>query len=162
MALKRKPPKFVVIDGCPVPYDVAPYIWLVLRRARQTAASVYRGSDPAARKILRKFGKHTQAEIHLMYPDISNPEGFSQHDLHDDAGNPIPTWKVGVDSGSNSPADKRRIEAAARHYGLLAHHPYSRGVEGHHWQFARKPVADGVHLTKTRVILTRAMLRARS
>lgn len=160
MAIRRK---YLVIDGCPVPRDVAPYIYLILRRARQTASSIYRGSDPAARPILRRHGKHTQAQIHRMMPSISNPEGRSEHDLHSDgfarrgpAGRKLEPWEVGIDSGTNSQHDKNAIIAAARHYGLHAGHPYSRGVEGHHWHFTRKPRADGKHLTKTRVIITRA------
>jgi hypothetical protein len=157
--------KYLVIDGCPVPRDVAPYIYLVLRQAGQAASSVYRGEDTEAKAILHRHGKHTQAEIHQMYPDISNPPGRSMHDLHSDGaakagpvGRRLEPWEVGVDSGSNSSADKRRINAAARHYGLSVYHPYSRGVEGHHWGFKRKPRADGKHLTRTRVIITRARL----
>jgi hypothetical protein len=117
---------------------------------------------PAAQPLLRRYGKMNQAQIHRAYPTISNPVGYSQHDLHDGNGHPIPAWHVGIDSGGNSQAEKNRIEAAARHYGLHAYHPYSRGVEGHHWAFARQPRADGKHLTKTRVLITRAMLRAQT
>lgn len=160
---KRK--TFLVIDGCPVHRDVAPYIYLVLRRAGQSASSIYRGEDPEAKVILHRHGKHTQAEIHRMYPDISNPEGMSMHDLHSDGvakkgpkGRKLDEWEVGVDSGTNSLADKERINKAARHYGLATYHPYTRGVEGHHWGFRVKPRADGKHLTRTRVIITRAKL----
>jgi hypothetical protein len=166
MAIRRKKQrKFLVIDGCPCPRDVAPYVYLVLRRAGQTAASIYRGEDPEAKAILHRHGKHTQAEIHRMYPSISNPSGQSMHDLHSDGvakrgpvGRHLEEWEVGVDSGTNDPAAKARIEAAARHYGLQVYHPYSRGVEGHHWGFRVKPRADGRHLTKTRVSITRARL----
>lgn len=148
MALRRNHPKFLVIDGCPVPYDIAPYIYLVLRRAGQLATSIYRGSDPAAVVILHRHNKMTQAEVHRAYPTISNPEGFSQHDLHSDGsganphvprGGRLESWQVGVDSGTNDAAAKARIEAAARHYGWHVKHPYSRGVEGHHWCFATQP-----------------------
>jgi hypothetical protein len=145
MALRRNHPKFLVIDGCPCPYDVAPYVYLVLRRAGQTATSIYRGSDAAS--ILHAHGKMTQAEVHRAYPAISNPPGFSQHELHSDGvGNPrvprggrLKSWQIGVDSGTNDTRAKARIEDAARHYGWHVKHPYSRGVEGHHWCFATKP-----------------------
>jgi len=145
MALRRNHPKFLVIDGCPCPYEIAPYVYLVLRRAGQSATSIYRGSDAAA--ILHRHGKMTQAEVHRAYPTISNPPGFSQHELHSDGvGNPrvprggrLESWQIGVDSGTNDAAAKARIEAAARHYGWHVKHPYSRGVEGHHWCFATQP-----------------------
>lgn len=159
--IKRKPRQFVSIDGCPCPIDVAPYVYLVLRRAGQTASSIYRGDNAEAAAILHRHGKMTQREIHNSpkYRAISNPPGKSQHDLHDGNGRAIPTWQVGIDSGGDDAASKARIERAARHYGLVAYHPYSRGVEGHHWAFAKQPRADGKHLTKTRVSITRARLR---
>lgn len=155
-------PKFLLLDQCPVPYEVAPYIYLVTRQAGQRCSSIYRGMDPAAQPLLRRYGKRNQAQIHRAYPAISNPPGRSQHDLHDDNGNRIPSWHVGVDSGGNSPREQAEIESAAHHYGLQAYHPYARGVEGHHWAFKAQPRPDGKHLTKTRVIITRAMLRAQT
>lgn len=137
-----------MIDGCPCPADLAPYVYLVLRHAGQTASSMYRGQDAAG--ILHARGKHTQAEIHQMLPAISNPPGRSQHELRSDgAGNPGPIgrslqfWECGVDSGTDDPAAKARVEAAARHYGWQVRHPYARGVEGHHWCFAKRPRARG-------------------
>ena len=134
----------VLIDGCPVPESIAPYIKLILDHAGQQASSIYRGQDAAA--LLHAHGKHTQAEIHQLYPAISNPPGRSQHELRSDGfGNPGPIgrklqeWEVGVDSGTDDPAAKARVEAAATHYGWTVRHPYARGVEGHHWCFAAEP-----------------------
>lgn len=160
--MARKTPDYLLIDGCPVPYTVAPYIWLVLRRAKQTAASIYRGSDRSAQPLLRRFGKHNQAQIHRLYPAISNPPNHSQHDLHTDDGRPLPSWHVGIDSGADDSGSKANIERAARHYGLRAYHPYTRGVEGHHWAFSSAPHADGKHLSRARVAAVRAMLRAQT
>lgn len=139
------PPKYLVIDGCPCPYEVAAQVYLVLRKAGMTASSIYRGED--AKAILHAHGKHTQAEIHRMLPDISNPPGLSEHECRSDgvgkAGPPgrrLPKWQVGVDSGSNSLADKARVEAAARTFrGWRVEHHYSRGVEAHHWCFGGPP-----------------------
>jgi hypothetical protein len=157
--------KFSVIDGCPAPRSVAPYIYLVLRRAGMTAESIYRGSDAAA--LLHAHGKHTQAEIHRMLPSISNPEGESQHDLHSDGnanagpvGRKLEPWQVGVDSGGNDEVSKARIEAAAAHYGWKVEHPYRRGVEGHHWCFARPPHPHSVW-QKLRIRQLRATLPRR-
>lgn len=138
--------RFAIIDACPAPRSVAPYIYLVLRRAGQQASSIYRGED--ARDLLHRLGKRTQAEIHRDLPAISNPAGRSQHECRSDGNaNPGPVgrvlheWEVGIDSGGDDPAAKAAIEAAAAHYGWRARHPYSRGVEGHHWCFAAKPEA---------------------
>lgn len=140
---------FSVVDGCPAPRSIAPYIYLVLRAAGQTASSIYRGED--AKAILHAHGKHTQAEVHQMLPAISNPPGRSQHELRSDGvgnegpvGRRLKEWQVGVDSGGDDPASQARIEAAARHFGWEVRHPYSRGVEGHHWCFARPPHPHGL------------------
>jgi hypothetical protein len=139
-------PRFLIVDGCPCPYDVAAQIHVVLRSAGQTASSIYRGEDAAA--LLHRHGKHTQAEIHRMFPAISNPPGRSQHELRSDGsadkgppGRHLRPWRVGVDSGTNDHAAKDRVTAAAREHGWTVEHPYSRGVEGHHWAFKRRPRA---------------------
>lgn len=157
--------KLLVIDGCACPRSIAPYVYLVLRHAGQTASSIYRGDD--AKTVLHRHGKHTQREIHLMYPAISNPSGESQHELRSDGtGNPGPVgreleeWEVGVDSGSDSHKDKVAINEAAEHFGWKTRHPYSRGVEGHHWCFARKPRPRGLK-QRARIIHLRATLPRR-
>lgn len=157
--------KFRIIDGCPCPEDIAPYIYLVLHRAGQQAASIYRGED--AKALLHAHGKHTQAEIHQMFPAISNPPGFSEHELRSDGGpgKPppravLPSWMQGVDSGGNDNASKHAIEAAAAHYGWVVVHPYSRGVEGHHWRFAKQPRPTS-HVHAAHISLIRHRLRTR-
>lgn len=155
---------YVYVYDCPCPLGIAPYVYLVLKRAGQPAQSIYRGSDAA--RMLHRKGKHTQAEIHRMYPTISNPEGYSQHDLHSDGvanprvrrGHRLHPWQIGVDSGTNDQASKDRIVEAARYYGLHVKHPYSRGVEGHHWCFAEEPHPNR-RLRKWKVVATRARLR---
>jgi hypothetical protein len=158
--------RFALIDGCPVPASIAPYVFLVLRRAGQDAASIYRGQD--AKALLHRHGKMTQAEIHAALPAISNPPGFSQHELRSDGvGNPrvprggkLQEWQIGVDSGSNSDRDRRRITAAARHYGWRVKHPYNRGVEQHHWSFATRPRPHGLKQRLEIVRLRRQLVRA--
>lgn len=161
MAVRRK---YLVLDGCPVPRDVAPYIYLILRRAHQSAASIYRGTDPEAVRILHRHGKHTQAEIHRMMPRISNPPGRSEHELRSDGharpgpvGRHLKPWEVGVDSGGNDRNSKANVRSAAAHYGLSVSQPYSRGVEGHHWHFNRQPKPNR-RLSRRKVILTRLKL----
>lgn len=157
-----------VIDGCPAPRDVAPYIYLVLRRAGQTANSIYRGPGKTARAILHRHGKHTQAELYATDPTLANPPGFSQHELRSDgranprvpAGGKLEDWQVGVDSGSDSKHDQRKVEKAARHYGWHVHHPYTRGVEGHHWCFVTQPHPHSKWM-RLKIIAVRAALPRR-
>lgn len=155
-------PKYLLIDGSPVPYDVAPYIARILKRAGQHANSIYRGEDAAV--LLHAHGKHTQAEIHKLYPAISNPPGRSSHELRGDGtvgslGARLPTWQVGVDSGTDSQASRDAITKAARDLGYAVEHPYSRGVEAHHWNLTRQPKArnpvQAAHLALERARLPR-------
>lgn len=174
-ARKRRHPKWLIIDGRPCPYDVAPYVWLVLRKAGQTASAIYRGSDPLAVRILHKFGGHTQRELYYASPSqrrawgvrgTPNKPGFSQHELRSDgqgnphvpAGQPLQPWQVGIDSGADSSAAKAAINAAAAHYGLSVRHPYSSGIEAHHWCFAIRPHPNK-RLRKARVVAVRLRLR---
>jgi hypothetical protein len=160
--------KFLVIDGCPCPDYPAPYVHLVLRRAGLTASSIYRGDDPAAKPILHRHGKHTQRELSEASPaqraawgvtGTPNRAGFSSHELRSDDGEPLADWHIGIDAGPNTDENRRRLRAAAHHYGLEIEFPYDAVVEYHHFRFKTKPHADGRHLTKRRVVLTRAKLR---
>jgi hypothetical protein len=157
--------RFRIIDGCPCPESIAPYVYIVLREAKQAASSIYRGQD--ARALLHRHGKHDQAEIHEMYPQISNPPGQSQHELRSDGhGNPGPVgrvlqeWQIGVDSGGDDRRSRDAITTAARAHGWQVRHPYSRGVEGHHWCFAVKPRPRNLK-QRARIILVRARLPRR-
>lgn len=157
--------KFLIIDQCPCPASIAPYVFIVLRDAGQTASSIYRGED--AKALLHRYDKHTQAEIHEMMPAISNPPGRSEHELRSDAvGKPGPVgrvleeWEQGVDSGANDPASKARIEAAARRHGWRVVHHYPAGVEGHHWCFAEQPRPHNLK-QRARILKLRASLPRR-
>lgn len=159
--------RFLVIDGCPCPAGIAPFVYLVLRQAGMTAESIYRGEDPAAVRILHAHGKRTQAEIHAdpRLAAISNPPGFSQHELRSDGvGNPrvprggeLAPWQIGVDAGGNDAASALKVERAARHFGWRVRHPYKRGVEGHHFCFAIEPRPRNLR-QRARVLHLRATL----
>ena len=154
--------KLVVLDGCPCPASIAPYIARVLRRAGQSANSIYRGDD--AKPLLHAHGKHTQREIHAMYPAISNPPGYSSHELRGDGvvgprGHRLAEWQIGVDSGTDNPASQAAIKRAARELGWQVWHPYQRGVEAHHWGFKKRPRAKNpvqlAHIVAERRRMTR-------
>jgi len=158
----RPKPKYLLIDGCPCPYDIAPYVARVLRKAGQTANSIYRGDD--ARDLLHAHGKRTQREIHAdpRLAAISNPPGFSSHELRGDGvvgarGAVLPPWRVGVDSGTDHWSDVSAIARAGKALGWPIEHPYARGVEAHHWNFARKPKARNP-IQRAHIALERARL----
>lgn len=157
--------EFRVVDGCPAPASIAPYIHIVTHRAGQVCASIYRGADADA--ILHAHGKHDQAEIHVMYPAISNPAGRSTHELRSDGvafagpvGRHLEEWQVGVDSGGDDQASKDAIVAAAAYYGWKVFHPYARGVEGHHWCFREQPHPNN-HFSAHHISVIRAALPRR-
>lgn len=137
--------KLRVVDGCPCPASVAPYIARILDRAGQSANSIYRGED--ARALLHAHGKHTQREIFQSSPPgVANPPGRSTHELLSDtrayagpAGRKLAEWQVGVDSGANTTRDRDAIQRAARELGWPVKHPYAAGVELHHWNFVKRP-----------------------
>lgn len=163
-------PKFLLVGECPAPYVVAPYISLGLRRAGMAPSSIYRGQDPSAAPLLRRYGKHTQKQLVDASPaqrrawgvtGTPNPYNRSQHELRDSKGRPIPPDEVGIDAGQNDNATRAKLRAAFAHYGLKIVFPYDSVVEYHHFQIVN-PRADGKHLTKTRVVLERARLRAKT
>jgi hypothetical protein len=158
MALKRS--KFLLVNECPCPYEVAAQVHIVLRTARQSATAIYRGRD--ARGMLHAHGKHDQDELY----DVSihgpvatriawglpaagggvNRPGSSEHECKSDGvgkagpvGRDLPRWQVGVDSGRNTPHDRAAIETAARKYGWRVRHHYGAGDERHHWCFDAPP-----------------------
>jgi hypothetical protein len=156
--------KFVLVGGCVCHRSIAPYIEIIRQDTGLPVASIYRGSD--ARAELHRHGLRDQAEIHRDMPAISNPEGRSMHDLHSDGvaktgpvGRQLQEWEVGVDMGPNDEASKRKIEQAARARQWTIYHPYSRGVEGHHWGFKVQPRPMGPK-TEARVVYLRATLPA--
>lgn len=156
-----------VIDGCPAPATIAPYIYVVLRGERMRATSIYRGED--AKTLLHRNGKRTQAEIYAdpAYRGRANPPGRSSHELRSDGvsrpgpvGRALQEWQVGVDSGTDSNADRLRLERQARRHGWTIEHPYKRGVEGHHWQFRARPRPRSV-AQRLRLVAIRARLPRR-
>lgn len=168
--------KWRVIDGRPCPASIAPYVYIVLRDAKQTANAIYRGEDQAARVILHAHGGHTQAELEHATPEqrrawgiqgTPNPAGRSMHELRSDGvakpgpvGRQLEEWEIGVDSGGNSSHDKRAINRAAARHGWTTYHPYSAGVEGHHWGFKKRPRPNSVRM-RLRIIRLRATLPRR-
>jgi hypothetical protein len=170
-------PRYSLIDGCPFPYQVAPYVYLVLRHAGVKATSGYRGDDPTAGPYLRRYGKHTQRQMWAASPatraawgitGTPNRPGQSMHELRSDGrakpgpvGRVLQPWEIGIDAGPNTEENRRRLRAAARHYGLSIYFPYDAVVEYHHFGFRTKP-RPNKRLTRRRVIWTRTRLRVQT
>ncbi len=130
-----------IVNGSPCDKRVAAYFALLLRETKAHVNSIYRGQDAAM--LLHRYGQHTQAEIHRMYPDISNPPGRSTHELRSDGvayagpiGRRIQWWGQGIDVNDS---DVPHMIAAARRHGWSMWQPYRRGVEFHHLNFAQAP-----------------------
>lgn len=144
--------KFVAIDGCPVPAEVAPLVHGVKDRTGAALTSCYRGNDPAALRILHANGHHSQQELYDATPAqraawgvLGQPDrpGTSTHECRSDgvaypgpAGRPLAAWQVGFDWPNDSIV---RVMAAFREQGQLPIHPYPSGLEFHHVNLGRAP-----------------------
>lgn len=150
--------QFRVISSCPCPSNLAPYIYIVLKDARASALSIYRGAD--AEKLLNHLGKHSQAQLYWLsehgtpsqrraagLPEggggVDRP-GHSSHEQLSDSvvyrhiptGMMLPWWGVGFDV---DPAKADSIIGAARRHNWQLFRPYSSGVELHHLNFKVEP-----------------------
>ncbi len=54
---------FVMVQNCPVPVRLAPFLRTILAESGAVLNSAYRGEDVAA--LLHSVGKHTQKELWL-------------------------------------------------------------------------------------------------
>lgn len=164
--MAAKTPKYLEVDKCPCPFEVAAQVKMVLNTAHQTASAIYRGTDPAAQPILKKNGKHNQTQLYevSIHGPVSerirlglppggggvNQPGRSEHECKSDGvgkagpiGRDLPKWQVGVDSGSNTTHDRAAVEIAARKLGWVVHHHYDTETEFHHWCFDEPPKPRG-------------------
>jgi len=141
--------RFRDIDGCPVPVEIADEIIAIKARSGATLVSCYRGSDPDARKILRKHGKKTQRELwrESQQPGSSiraNPPGYSTHELFNDGvayssrrGAKLKPWQVGQDWDI---PHVRAVVGAASSLGFIATVTYpNSSYERQHVNFRKEP-----------------------
>lgn len=152
--------EFRMIDTCPCPIMCAPQVFMVLRKAKQTASSIYRSAD--AEYLLNPHGKHSQPQLYELSLHGTpqqreaaglppggggvNKPGTSEHELRSDGvgkkgplGRVLADWQVGVDSGQNTDAQRTAIQAAAASFGWKVEHHYGAGIERHHWCFVEPP-----------------------
>lgn len=142
--------RFVEIDGTPVPRGAAPVVRAIKERTGMQITSCYRGSDPGAAGILRRFGKSTQAWLyraywilHLPGYNPANAPGYSTHECYNDGvafrylprGHAIPGYAVGQDWPNGA-----RAAQAAREEGYVATLTYPGAPrEGQHINVRKKP-----------------------
>lgn len=141
--------KFEAIDGSPVPAKLAPEIRRIKDLSGQHLNSCYRGSNSSAVRILKSFGKMTQAQLyngwlrHLPGYNPANPPGLSTHELFNDGaayavprGAPLRYWQVGMDWGP----DSQQVIKAAAQVGFTATRTYpTSSREYHHLNFRKEP-----------------------
>lgn len=142
--------KYTVVQGCPAPAQLAPFLTMLLKESGATLESCYRGTDAEA--LLHRLGKSSQADLyngwlrHLPGYNPANPPGFSTHELHSDGaaypnvprGGALKWWQCGLD------IDDAHVEAfiaAAARHGWEAWRPYPTGSEYHHVNFRKPPLA---------------------
>ena len=146
---KLKRPRFVDVQGCPVPRQLAAIIRPSLAATGATLLSCYRGSDPQGEAILHAHGKHTQAQLyegwlhHLPGYNPANRPGTSTHELRSDgaaypgpAGRVLEWWQCGMD------IDDAHVASFIRHLagrGISARRPYPSGSEYHHVNLKTRP-----------------------
>lgn len=150
MSVVKRRPRFVDVQGCPVPRQLARIIRPALRESGATLESAYRGSDPQGARILHAHGKHTQAQLydgwihHRPGFNPANRPGTSTHELRSDGvayrhipvGHKLAWWQCGLDiDDAHVPAFIR----ALRKRGVLAHRPYPSGSEYHHVNLTERP-----------------------
>jgi lysozyme len=136
---------FEIIQGCPVPSEIADEIKVLIHDTGATLNSAYRGES--AKGLLHKHGKHTQAELYAGWvrrlPGYlpANPPDRGTHILLGDGvvgkvHQKLAPWQCGMDW---SRAHIVAIKKAAAKRGWYVYQPYSDPREYHHLNFARKP-----------------------
>lgn len=155
--------EFRVIQGCPAPKNIAPYIAIVVNDAHATLNSAYRGTD--SEPILNRHGKSSQRQLWDLFQagrgNPANPPGFSTHEQKSDGvayptvprGHDLAWWQIGFDVNDS---DVARVIAAARRYGWVLWQPYPGGSEFHHLNFRQEP--RPTRRTKFRIFRLRATL----
>lgn len=155
-------PRFLVVQGSPCNVTAAAYFALLTKATHSTVNAIYRGDD--ARAILHRHGKHTQRELYLSLPrGVANPPGRSTHELRSDGaayrgpiGRKLQWWQEGIDVNDNNVLS---MILEARFHGWFLFQPYRAGVEYHHLNFRRRPIArtaDRARLLRLRATLPRS------
>lgn len=156
--------RYVVVQGCPVPKKLAPFLRKVLAESGASLQSAYRGYD--AEQLLQRLGKRSQRQLYLAYlhrapgANPANPPGRSTHELRNDgvaytrahpggthagqwaAGDKLPWWACGLDIDDAHVT--AFIKAARRHGWTVARTYPTSKAEYHHVNFRKPPLAHRI------------------
>lgn len=138
--------KFEVVDGCPVPAQLADCVRRIKAETGATLNSCDRSQE--AEPYLLRLGKMSQRQLYEGWTkrlpgfNPANPPGFSTHERRNDGvaypgprGMPLRYWQVGMDWSSSEEV----IRAAAR-LGFTASRTYPRDArEYQHLNFRKEP-----------------------
>lgn len=141
--------RYAVVQGCPVPAQLAPFLRKLLAESGAHLQSCYRGTDAEA--LLHRLGKSSQADLYAGWVhhrpgfNPANPPGFSTHELRSDGaayprvprGRKLKWWQCGMDVDD---AHVSAFVAAARRHGWDVWRPYPTGSEYHHVNFRKPPL----------------------
>lgn len=156
--------KYAVVQGCPVPAKLAPFLTQILRESGARLQSCYRGADAEA--LLHRLGKSSQLDLYRGFlqrrPGFNpaNPPGHSTHELRNDGmaytrtwpggthagqwhtGDKLPWWACGIDIDD---AHVTAFIAAAKKHGWQVARTYPNSTsEYHHVNFRRPPLRHRV------------------
>jgi hypothetical protein len=159
--IRRPKPTYIVVHGCPVPAQFAPYVRTLLAESGASLISAYRGADAEA--LLHQLGKRSQAELYWAWEhrqpgaNPANRPGRSTHELCNDgyaypgrAGAKLAWWQCGLD------LDDAHVEAfirAATRHGWRVSRTYPhQGSEYHHVNFRSPPLGIRIRAALSRSI----------
>lgn len=136
--------EFDVIDGCPVPRELADEVRFLKEKTGASLASCDR--SPEAEPLLKKHGKKSQAQLFDLAQkglgNDANPPGFSTHERRNDGtaypgrrGSRLEPWQVGMDW--NLPSAVVR-QATKRGWIVTVTYP-NNPEEAQHLNFRKAP-----------------------
>jgi Putative peptidoglycan binding domain len=147
--MARKKTEFDVIDGCPVPRELADEVRLLKQKTGATLNSCDR--SPEAEPLLKANGKQSQRQLYdgwvkrLRGYNPANPPGFSTHERRSDGaaypvrrGSRLADWQVGMDWSPPEPV----VREASKRGWIVTVTYQDNPKEAHHLNFRKAPEFD--------------------
>jgi Putative peptidoglycan binding domain len=138
--------EFDVIDGCPVPRELADEVRLLKQKTGSSLSSCDR--SPEVEPLLKKHGKQSQRQLYngwvkrLAGFNPANPPGFSTHERRNDGaaypgrrGGRLEPWQVGMDWNPPGPV----VREAAKRGWIVTVTYQDNPREAHHLNFRKAP-----------------------
>lgn len=147
--MARKKIEFDVIDGCPVPRELADEVRLLKQKTGSTLSSCDR--SPEAEPLLKANRKQSQRQLYdgwrkrLPGYNPANPPGYSTHERRNDGaaypvrrGSRLETWQVGMDWNPPGPV----VREATKRGWIVTVTYQDNPREAHHLNFRKAPEFD--------------------